>query len=134
MEESMARRMADSQFREEQWKGRYDRHVGPINELVNDINALPNLGGSPYVPPMHGGIDARLLCLLRDPGRKAHGVGGSGFICMENDDPTAESICNLCSEAGIDARDMVLWNIYPWYINRAPTSAERAAGIEPLRR
>lgn len=34
--------------------------------------------------------------------------------------------------AGIDVRDVVPWNIYPWYINRAPTTDQLDQGAEPL--
>jgi hypothetical protein len=53
---------------------------------------------------------------------------------MENDDATAETISNLFAEAGIDMGDIVPWNVYPWYINRAPTVAELQAGVGPLKR
>jgi hypothetical protein len=53
---------------------------------------------------------------------------------MENDDPTAERICGLFAEAGIDADDIVPWNVYPWYINKAPNAAQLEAGVEPLHR
>lgn len=36
--------------------------------------------------------------------------------------------------AGIDPRDVLPWNAYPWYINAAPNSAQLRAGVEPLRR
>jgi hypothetical protein len=29
---------------------------------------------------------------------------------------------------------MLPWNAYPWYINKAPTAREVAAGVSPLRR
>jgi hypothetical protein len=40
----------------------------------------------------------------------------------------------LLDEAGIAVSDILAWNAYPWYINRAPRAAELEAGVEPLRR
>jgi hypothetical protein len=52
---------------------------------------------------------------------------------MENDDPTAEALCELFAGVGISARDIVPWNAYPWYINRAPKAAELDVGVQPLK-
>lgn len=126
--------MADIKFREEQWKHRYDDRVAMINRLVDDLRSEPGCGLVPYIAPMHGGVDARLLSILRDPGPMTQAKVGSGFLCWENDDPTAEMISQLSADAGIDATDVIPWNAYPWYINRAPKPAELEAGVEPLRR
>jgi hypothetical protein len=126
--------MGDGEFREEQWEHRYDEHVAPINRLVDDLLSEPGRGWAPYVAPMHGGVDARLLSILSDPGPMTQSKYGSGFLCWENDDPTAERICQLSADAGIDAIDVIPWNAYPWYINRAPKAAELEAGVEPLKR
>jgi len=39
---------------------------------------------------MCGGVDALALSISRDPGPKAGGTKGSGFLSIENDDPSAE--------------------------------------------
>jgi hypothetical protein len=59
---------------------------------------------------------------------------GSGFLCLENDDPAAELFATLLANAGLAAARMTPWNAYPWYINRKPQAAELAAGLDPLRR
>jgi hypothetical protein len=83
---------------------------------------------------MYGGVNARLLSVLRDPGPMTQETtNGSGFLCMENDDASAEAICNLFAEAGIDAGDIIPWNAYPWYINRVPKAAELDDGVTPLK-
>lgn len=87
---------------------------------------------------MHGGIAARLLWLLRDPGPATADPDrpgtATGFLCVENDDPTARRLCDLLERAGIDVADTMPWNAYPWYVNRAPTAVELRAGVSPLRR
>jgi hypothetical protein len=39
---------------------------------------------------MYRGVDAPALSISRDPGPKAGGDKGSGFLSVENDDPSAE--------------------------------------------
>lgn len=129
----MVRRMADDAFREDQLRRRYEDHIAPINRLVDELSNTGR-GWLPYVAPMYGGVRARLLSVLRDPGPMTQAGSGSGFLYMENDDATAEDISRLFADAGIPADDIVPWNVYPWYINRAPSAAELSAGTEPLRK
>jgi hypothetical protein len=69
------------------------------------------------------------------PRPKTHSeLGGSGFLCPENDDATAERFATLLDNAGIAVGETLAWNSYPWYINRSPRAAELEAGVEPLRR
>lgn len=123
--------MADPAFRNAQWEHRYDPHIAPINLLVDTL-CSSGRGWAPYVAPMYGGIHAKLLSLLRDPGPKTRSETGSGFLSMENDDPTAEAINNHFKAAGIAAEEAVPWNIFPWYMNRSPNAAQIAAGLPPL--
>jgi hypothetical protein len=121
--------MADPLFRADQWNRRYERHVAPINEYVDSISTPLWL---PYVAPLHGGIEAQVLTVLRDPGPGAGQTRGSGFLSIENDDPTAERQGHLLAEVGINPRHVLPWNAYPWYIDRAPTSAELQSGVDPI--
>lgn len=134
----MPRRMADPVFHAQQWDARYAPHVAPINRFVDSLERMPMHARPPYVAPMYGGVHARLLSVLRDPGPatqevRAQGKVGSGFLCMENDDPTAERICTLFAAVGIPAREIVPWNAYPWYINRDPRAGELDEGVAPLK-
>lgn len=130
----MVRRMADNAFRSEQERDRYAPHVRAVNEMVDQLRDQDGRGWMPYVAPWHGGVEARVLSVLRDPGPKTRDGTGSGFLCVENDDATAERQCTGFTEAGIEARDTLPWNAYPWYINRAPNAEERGAGITVLAR
>lgn len=130
--------MADLTFRTEQWDARFAPHVAPINRLVDSLADGAARPRPPYIAPMYGGVDARLLSLLRDPGPatqslREDGRVGSGFLCMENDDPTAERIASLFAAVSIPAQDIVPWNAYPWYINRNPRAAELEEGVLPLK-
>ncbi|APU44687.1 uracil-DNA glycosylase [Streptomyces sp. TN58] len=126
--------MADDAFRVAQEQNRYAPHVRAINELVDGLRDQDDRGWMPYVAPWHGGVDARVLSVLRDPGPKTQDGSGSGFLCVENDDPTAERQCHAFKEAGIDIRDTTPWNAYPWYINQKPDASQQEAGAEVLAR
>lgn len=124
--------MRDPAFRDAQRAATYAHHVAPINQYVDALGERGR-GWIPYVAPHHGGVHARVLVLLRDPGPMTDSSrNGSGFLCVENDDATAERLANLLDEAGIAARDTIPWNAYPWYINRRPNGAELREGIEVL--
>jgi len=129
--------MRDENFKADQWERRYSPHIAPINELVDALREADppaGRGWMPYVAPLHGGIDAEVLSILRDPGPKAHIDGGSGFLCIENDDPTAERQAELFDSVGVSPRKVLPWNAYPWYVNRAITPAEQWEGVDPLLR
>ena len=70
--------------------------------------------------------------ILRDPGPATQDEVGSGFICVENDDGSAELQAVLLEEAGISSFELLPWNAYPWYINRAPKASELDAGVEAI--
>ncbi|MFZ3494737.1 uracil-DNA glycosylase [Streptomyces sp. 5.8] len=125
--------MRDEAFRMEQEQGRYAPHVRPINEMVDGLRDQDGRGWMPHVAPWHGGAEARVLFILRDPGPKTQEGAGSGFLCIENDDPTAELQSQMFEEAGISPRDATPWNAYPWYINRSPNAAELQAGAKVLK-
>ena len=57
---------------------------------------------------------------------------GSGFICTENDDVTAENLAKLLDQVGLSPADCVGWNAYPWYINKDPKVDQLEAGVEVL--
>jgi uracil-DNA glycosylase len=126
--------MRDPAFRRSQEEGIRLPHVAAINALVDELRE-EGRGWVPYVAPIYGGVDARMLSILRDPGPMTDASGkGSGFLCLENDDPAAERFATLLHEAGLTAGDMLPWNTYPWYINRKPQAIELQAGLDPLRR
>jgi hypothetical protein len=102
-----------------------------FNRLVDEI-ATPS-EWVPYVAPQYGGVEARLLALFRDPGPKTRREGGSGMLCVENDDPTAERYSKFLADAGISVQDLMAWNCYPWYVNRKPTVDELRRGLGPLK-
>jgi len=128
----MARLMAGKDFWNDQLNRIYDSHISPINRYVDMLNEHSGRGWVPHVAPLYGGVNAKILSVLRDPGPKTQKDSGSGFICMENDDQTAEALCNYYAQAGISACDIVPWNAYPWYINKKPSITQLKAGAETI--
>jgi hypothetical protein len=116
----MPGQMREPAFRADQESRLREPHIAPITEY---IQGLRDSSGEwvPWVAPLHGGVGARVLSVLRDPGPMVHLVGGSGMICIENDDQTAKTLCGLIVQAGLTPRDVIPWNAYPWYINKKPT-------------
>lgn len=128
------RRMRDPEFKRSQEEGIQLPHVAPINSFVDELRDQGR-GWVPYVAPIYGGIEAKMLSVLRDPGPMTNAAqNGSGFLCLENDDPAAELFATLLADAGLAPTDMTPWNAYPWYINRKPNAAELRAGLNPLLR
>jgi hypothetical protein len=128
------RQMSNPAFRQSQEDGIRLPHVAPINALVDKLRDQDGRGWVPYVAPIFGGIEAEMLHLFRDPGPMTNReLGGSGFLCLENDDPAAERFATLLDEVKLDAGRVTVWNSYPWYINRKPNATELDAGVEPLR-
>jgi hypothetical protein len=106
--------------------------MAPINDFVAGLQDSNGRGWVPEVAPLHGGVDATVLSVLRDPGPMTQKQKGSSFLCIENDDPTAERQWDLFNEFQIPIRQVLPWNAYPWYINRAPRAAEREQGAVVL--
>jgi hypothetical protein len=125
--------MADPTFRAEQHATALTApHIAPINQFVDSIRDRDGRGWAPYVAPLHGGVDAQVLSILRDPGPATRDGTGSGFLAIENDDPTAERQVVLFESGGISPRQVLPWNAYPWYFNRQPTASELDAGAQVI--
>ncbi len=70
--------------------------------------------------------------MLTSPARAACAtLGGTGFLCIENPDPTAAKLKQLLNDAGIQPEDMVPWNAYPWFTEHEVSAAELELGIDP---
>jgi hypothetical protein len=137
----MVKQMRDPAFKAEQFAGVHLPHVTEVNRLVELLREPePSAGGRgwvPYVAPIHGGSEARILSILRDPGPMTHETKGSGMLCVENDDDSAALQCELLASVDLTAADLTPWNTYPWYRHdqssglRSPQVTE---GLAPLAR
>jgi hypothetical protein len=90
----------------------------------------------PHFDPAEAGVEARVLVLLEAPGPKTvPGWGGSGFISVDNDDPTAQNVWTTRNAVGLHEH-VLAWNIVPWVLGRAsvkPTGQEIEQGAGELR-
>jgi hypothetical protein len=124
--------MSEPVFQSAQMDSRYLSHVAPINHMVDELRT----GGDwlPYVAPTYGGVNARMLAILRDPGPKTRDEGGSGMLSVDNDDPTAQRYLSFLTSAGIPLGELLAWNAYPWYINDKPTAGQLTRALPVLHR
>lgn len=90
----------------------------------------------PHFDPAETGIRSQVLLLLEAPGPKTVPEwGGSGFISVDNNDPTAQNVWRTRDEVGLH-RGVLAWNIVPWVLGSAsvkPTSVDLAQGAVELR-
>jgi hypothetical protein len=105
--------------------------VAPLSALADRIataEGLP-LGAVPYPDPDFGGIHARALFLLDNPGPRAKlGTGGSGLLSIDNDDPSAARTHAAYRQFGIDRGMCLHWNVCPF-----PTAIDQSSTAERTR-
>lgn len=94
-------------------------HVRKLNQWVERARTHPRLppgaGATiPWFDPRGGGVTARVLFLMQDPSEVAT---FTGFISPDNNDRTANNSTKACAAAGLDGKDRVHWNVYPWWVN-----------------
>ncbi len=96
----------------------HEPHVVALTAHADEIKRQRGAHRVPYFDPTEAGVGASTLLLLEAPGPKATSErGGSGFVSTDNDDGTASNLWSALREAGVDrARDVVTWNVVPWYI------------------
>jgi hypothetical protein len=132
------RKMRDPAFRDEQHRGIRLPHIAKFNDLVDELRAEPGRGWMPYIAPLYGGTESRVLSVFQDPGPKTDDADGSGMLCVENDDPAAQYMSELLADAGIPPSELIPWNAYPWSVHERGkttklTAVHLNAGVEPLR-
>ncbi len=96
--------------------------MAAVNELCGQLDREGELRGVPgqsipRIPPHYDARTARILLLLSNPGPKAGGDKGSGFLSYENDDGSAARTCDIYREVGLADADAIPWNAYPWYVH-----------------
>jgi hypothetical protein len=90
------------------------------------------------VPPHYGGVRAVVLTLMSNPGPRAGGEGGTGFVSCENPAPSSARLAATYEAAGLAQERITPWNAVPWYVHDElrgrTTAAMRQEGVEPLAR
>lgn len=137
----MPRMMNDPDFKISQEAELWAEHVAPINSLVQDLRTeIPTASNDSvqFTAPLHGGTDATILCLMPAPEAAHRPETGADMLSSEDDNPLADALAVLLSEAGIDSKEVILWNAYPWYRAEDETGRLNAAhmnsGLDPMRR
>ncbi|MGX7728484.1 GreA/GreB family elongation factor [Rhodococcus sp. 2H158] len=125
-------RCSDKTYRDDLYRRRTAPNVRRINEYVDLLRSQRPGAFIPYIAPTYGGVHARLLTLMQDPGPKTDSANhnGSGMICLENADLTAARQKYFLTQAGIDVSQIVSWNAYPWPKPHPQTeNTDRAAAV-----
>lgn len=92
-------------------------HVAPLTAFVERLRTEMPEAAIPYFDPTEAGVNARILLLLEAPGRRSALERGSNFVSPDNDDQSAQNMWELLAEVGTDrSRDIVTWNVVPWYL------------------
>ena len=88
----------------------------------------------PWPDPADGGADARVLFLLEKPSRgSANTADGPVFIGLDNPTSGSRRMKALMAQAGVDRRDILIWNAVPWWNGKtAVTAGELRDGAEAL--
>jgi hypothetical protein len=130
--------MADVAFRDAQLAQVFDPRVRVVNELCDALSLEKPDVTVPYVAPHYNAANATILSLSSNPGPRAGGDGGSGFLSRENDDPTAERMSQVFATVGLSDEHVLPWNAYPWYVHQAYPNGLPAGllneGLDPLKR
>lgn len=109
------------------WKRLDESHVAPLVELADDLAAGRGMvrGAVPYPDPDGGGVRARVLFLLNDPGDGAKNVGcGSGMLTILNTDMTSSKQRKAVDHTGFDRGAALHWNGIPWPVAKADRSRQ----------
>lgn len=98
-------------------------HMAPLTEFSRSMRGTNTRRNVPFFDPADGGIHARILVLLDTPGPSATMLNGSGFVSMDNDDPTAATLWRIVHDSGIPRSSLLVWNAIPWLLGE-PTLAK----------
>lgn len=97
----------------------------PFAQVVDSIRR--DLGLTREVPDFdsqNGNESGRFLLVLEAPGPKAI---KTGHVSIDNPDVTARNLRAQLESAGVNRRDIAIWNVVPWYLGNADQSRIRPA-------
>jgi hypothetical protein len=112
----------------------HEENIQPVTLLCQELQDGVPGSRVPLVDPVHDVDDARIISLQIAPGPGT----SSGFLSLENDDPTAARLAEVYEAAGLQPRHGILWNAYPWELPAEAgmklTLAQTKQGVRPFRR
>ncbi len=97
-------------------------NLSAVVEKIRDEHCRPE--DVPGFDPKNGNEKAMFLFLFEAPGAKAL---ETGYVSFDNPDPTARNFKQQLEEAGIQRKEIAVWNTVPWYIGNQSKSSIRAA-------
>ena len=115
------------------------RHMAPLFQYAERLRADQDWE-VPDFDPVDGGTNASILFLAEKPGPMSSVDGrgrrkGSGFISLDNDDPTAKAGFQFMAQAGIPRCCIVKWNVVAgWNGTRKITAQELRLGVAEVSR
>jgi uracil-DNA glycosylase len=105
-------------------------HITQLTKLVEDIRKKTGKGKDvPWIEPLDGGVQAKILFLLEAPGKMAV---KSGFISRNNPDGTAKNFLRINNKVNIPRETTVTFNIVPWYLGNNNQTKIRPAGFDDI--
>lgn len=110
-------RMTDQASQNRRYDNRYHPRVEKLNRLVDIFKEeIKEETGTnveiPWVDPYCGGVNARVLLILKDPGPA--GAAATGFLSLGNTDGSAINESVAVREAGLQRTELMFWNVAPW--------------------
>ncbi|WP_435173651.1 hypothetical protein [Gordonia hongkongensis] len=133
--ELVPRRCRDRTYAARILAGRFDPHVAPINQYVEELRREQG-EWVPYSAPTYGGVNARVLALFQHTGPWVKLSGGDAESTMSLEHPGDFAARHLAflSGAGIPPEDVQSWNVYPWECSRRPSAGELVRGAPTIAR
>lgn len=99
--------------------------MSALKEVVERIRLEQGLTTEvPDFDPSNGNEAARFLFILEAPGRRAV---QSGYISLDNPDLSARNFRTQLERAGVERKDIAIWNVVPWYLGNEDATRIRAA-------
>jgi len=89
-----------------------DERVRPLQEWLDWVRSIKVARFRfPNFDPLDGGTEAQLLLLYRHPSGVCF---DTGFVSINNPDPTARFVHGFLAAAGIPRRTIACWNVVHW--------------------
>jgi len=107
--------------------------VQPLSRWLADWHERNPGRRCPDFDPVSAGVSAEILVILQAPAP----VEGEdlGFVSLDNDDQTSANLWQAFDEAGLDQRDVLVWNMVPWVreAGEPPSPADLGRGAGAVR-
>lgn len=101
-------------------------HMVKLIDYVAKLRRQQPVWEVPDFDPAGGGVEARALFLFEKPGPMTSAAKGSGFLSINNDDPTAAATYDFAlNQNGIPFHWCLFANVIPWWDGARKISSEQ---------